>query len=193
MPGSSDDALKNDVTVVVIDSNELRRDWRAKITRPIVGWGLAGLGALFIVIGYFGVANQALVAKQLPYLVSGGIGGMVLVAVGAFLLGTDDVRKQLQRVERLESLVDDLHRTLLVPAGGAQTEVTPDLGSATRPNGAVLDTHVELVALPRGKSYHLLGCSMVAGKEAPPIEPAEISARELQPCPLCTPAPVHVV
>jgi hypothetical protein len=193
MPSSGDDALNKDVTVVVIDSNELRRDWRTKITRPIVGWALAGLGALFIVIGYFGVANQALVAKQLPYLVSGGIGGMVLVAVGAFLLGTDDVRKQLQRVERLESLVDDLHRTLLVPAGSVQTEVSSEPGAPTSPNGSLFDTHIDLVALPRGKSYHLAGCSMVAGKDAPPIEAAEINARELQPCPLCTPAPVHVV
>jgi hypothetical protein len=193
MPSPNDDPVNTDVTVVVIDSNELRRDWRAKITRPIVGWTLSGLGALFIVIGYFGVANQALVAKQIPYLVSGGIGGMVLVAVGAFLLGTDDVRKQLQRVERLESLVDDLHRTLLEPAGGAEPKASSDLGAATRPNGSVVDTHIDVVALPRGKSYHLAGCSMVAGKEAPPIEPAEISARELQPCPLCTPAPVHAV
>src|SRR5882724_763392 len=108
-----------DVNVVVVDGRELRRGWRAKVTRPIAGIALAALGVVFIIAGYLGVAHEALVAKQLPYLVSGGIGGMVLVAVGAFLLGTDDVRRQLERVEKLESMVTDLHDTLLQARGTA--------------------------------------------------------------------------
>src|SRR5258706_16305401 len=108
-----------DVNVVVVDGRELRRGWRAKVTRPIAGIALAALGVVFIIGGYLGVAHEALVAKQLPYLVSGGIGGMVLVAVGAFLLGTDDVRRQLERVEHLETMVADLHQTLLQAQGHA--------------------------------------------------------------------------
>lgn len=188
--GSNSNAKSNaeantDVRVVVVDGAELRRDWRAKLTRPVVGWALSALGALFIVIGYFGVANEALVAKQIPYLVSGGIGGMVLVAVGAFLLGTDDIRKQLNRIEQLESMVDDLHRTLLVAAGN---EAAGPVGP--RANGSVDRESEELVALPHGKSYHTAGCSMVAGKTAPQVDIGELSARGLRPCPLCRPAPV---
>lgn len=174
-----------EVRVVVVDGAELRRAWRAKLTRPAVGWALAALGALFIVLGYLGVANEALVAKQIPYLVSGGIGGMVLVAVGAFLLGTDDVRKQLARVEQLESMVEDLHHSLLVPAGGREP-VAP-AGPST--NGAVAVDSDELVALARGRSYHRAGCSMVAGKATTPVDADNVSARGLRPCPLCSPAP----
>lgn len=181
-----------DVRVVVVDGGELRHAWRAKLTRPVIGWALAALGALFIVLGYFGVANEALVAKQIPYLVSGGIGGMVLVAVGAFLLGTDDVRKQLDRVERLESMVGDLHRVLLVVAGteqAAQAAQAAPVGPST--NGAVAtgEGGDDLVALPHGRSYHRSGCSMVAGKPAAPVGPGELSKRGLRPCPLCVPAP----
>src|SRR5258706_9109584 len=121
-----------DVNVVVVDGRELRRGWRAKVTRPIAGIALAALGVVFIIAGYLGVAHEALVAKQIPYLVSGGIGGMVLVAVGAFLLGTDDVRKQLARVEQLETMVEDLHRTLLVPTGSQPVaSVTPAAPDST--------------------------------------------------------------
>jgi hypothetical protein len=187
-PSSNGNGGNGDVRVVVVDGSGLRRDWRAKLSRPIVGWALAALGAVFIIIGYFGVANEALVAKQIPYLVSGGIGGMVLVAVGAFLLGTDDVRKQLQRVEQLESLVEDLHRTLLVPAGSSETGSVGAASEVTA-NGAVAGDHHDLVALPRGKSYHKAGCSMVAGKTAPPVDAAELRSRGLRPCPLCSPAP----
>jgi len=192
MPNESDDS--QEVKVVVIDSNELRRDWRAKLTRPVVGWGLAALGAIFILIGYLGVAHEALVAKQIPYLVSGGIGGMVLVAVGAFLLGTDDVRRQLGRVDQLEEMVEDLHRTLLRPVGSgaladASTAETPALAVTT--NGAVAGDDTDLVALRRGKTYHRSGCTMVAGKDAPSIDLDEVRDRALQPCPLCSPAVAH--
>ncbi len=190
-----------EVRVVVIDSNELRRDWRARITRPVVGWVLAALGALFILLGYLGVAHEALVAKQIPYLVSGGIGGMVLVAVGAFLLGTDDVRKQLEKVEKLEAMVGDLHKTLLVPAGTQVTEgglLTDDTASFPNTsvdhsgNGTGSYGGRELVALPRGKSFHVAGCSMVAGKQTQPVDLSAIRQRGLRPCPLCSPDPVAV-
>ena len=176
----------DDVQVVVVDGRELRNDWRAKITRPIVGLALAALGVVFIAVGYWGVAHETLVAKQIPYLVSGGIGGMVLVAVGAFLLGTDDVRRQLERVERLEGMVEDLHGALLHERGTA----------ANRPNGAsspaasTAESSDSFVALARGKSYHRAGCSMVAGKSPLPVERSDIAARRLTPCPLCTPATV---
>ena len=191
-----------EVKVVVIDSGELRHDWRERITRPVVGWTLAALGALFILLGYLGVAHEALVAKQIPYLVSGGIGGMVLVAVGAFLLGTDDVRKQLERVEKLETMVGDLHKTLLVPAGSAsrdgraRLDDTASFGTVSQDrsaNGTGPYAGRELVALTRGKSFHVAGCSMVAGKQASPVDSSTIRERGLRPCPLCSPEPATAI
>ena len=198
MPNPNDPLEGSGVQVVVIDSNELRRDWRAKLTRVTVGWALAALGAVLILIGYLGVAHEALVAKQIPYLVSGGIGGMVLVAVGAFLLGTDDVRKQLARVEQLETMVEDLHRTLLVPAGSPRATPAPPPAvsddtptSGFEPSNGALVHHVEgLVALARGKSFHRAGCSMVAGKAVDAVDLTAVRTRGLRPCPLCAPEPI---
>lgn len=191
-------ASAEDANVVVVDDRDLRRGWRAKVTRPIVGAALGVLGVVFIVVGYWGVAHETLVAKQIPYLVSGGIGGMVLVAVGAFLLGTDDVRRQLERVEHLETMVSELHETLLIAQGAAlsspapATPATPII-TAAGPNGGVSLPAVPapegVVALARGKSYHLAACTMVAGKQVEAVDAATVDERGLAPCPLCDPAP----
>ena len=108
-------------------------------------------------------------------------------------LGTDDVRKQLQRVEHLETMVEDLHRTLLVPVGSqpaTDPASWPNSEYALQGNGAVVQ-HVEgLVALPRGKSFHRAGCSMVAGKNTDAVDLTAVRTRGLRPCPLCAPEPV---
>ena len=161
--------------------------WAAKVSRPMVGWGLLAIGAIALLAGYWGVANEALVAKQLPYLISGGIGGMVLVAVGAFLLGTHDVRQQLGRVEELEHLVRELHWVLLV--GGTTTAPDrPEVASAgsASPNGAA----TAVVALDRGRSYHRPSCGMVDGKDVKPVDAATIARRDLSPCSVCEPEAV---
>ncbi len=180
MAPQADEGTGDDVRVVVLDGRALRNDWRAKVTRPVVGAALAVAGVICIVLGYWGVAHEAVVAKQLPYLVSGGIGGMVLVAVGAFILGTDDVRHQLERVERLESMVADLHAVLLHAKG------TPAPSPAAAPSNGAAGSG-GLVALPRGKSFHRDGCTMVVGKDVQPVDEQAIAERSLTPCPLCDP------
>src|SRR5438067_3138030 len=94
--------------------------WAGRASRPVVGWVLIGAGALAILIGYFGLSDRVLVAEQLPYLISGGIGGMALVIVGGVFLATQDVRRDADRLEQMEAevtelrgLVGDLHRALL--------------------------------------------------------------------------------
>src|SRR2546421_11840382 len=67
--------------------------WVGKATRPVAGWILLGLGALFILFGWIGISGEALVAKQMPYLISGGLGGMLLVGIGAVFLATEDLRR----------------------------------------------------------------------------------------------------
>lgn len=103
--------------------------WVGKATRPVIGWVLTGVGVLVIALGWWGVSGESLVAKQLPYLISGGIGGLVLVALGAMFLATEDLRRDSGRLDRLEQMVDELHAVLLsradapTPAGHADAQV----------------------------------------------------------------------
>ena len=41
------------------------------------------VGAIAIILGWVGVSGHAYLANQLPYLISGGIGGLFLLGIGA--------------------------------------------------------------------------------------------------------------
>lgn len=99
--------------------------WAGKAVRPYTGWLVMALGAVFLLVGYLGVSREAEVAKQLPYLISGGLGGIALVALGAFFLGTQDLRRELSRLDRIERLVGDLHGALLEEAPPAAPDDVP--------------------------------------------------------------------
>ena len=50
-----------------------------------VGAVLVPIGLLLIGVAWKGVANTGAVAEQVPFLVSGGLGGLALVVLGGFL------------------------------------------------------------------------------------------------------------
>lgn len=160
--------------------------WVGRATRPVVGWACIGVAAVFVLAGYLGVSREALVAKQLPYLISGGVGGVVLAIVGAYLLGTEELRRDAARLDRLERMVTELHAVLLTrpdapPAPGASAG---ELAVSGR-NGA---GHEGLYALPDGETFHRAGCAMIEGKASVRnVNRSTIRRRGLAPCPLCEP------
>src|SRR5581483_1830142 len=87
--------------------------WVGGAARPLIGWGLGAIGILVIIVGWYGVSGQALVAKQLPYLISGGLGGVALVGIGAALIGTERLRQDARRIARLEEMVKAQRPVLL--------------------------------------------------------------------------------
>jgi hypothetical protein len=153
--------------------------WVGKATRPVVGWVLVGAGALVIVIGYLGVSRESIVAKQMPYLISGGVGGMLLVAVGAVFLATEDIRRDSGRLDRVEEMVQQLHQTLLTRSDAPTLEGDP----ASSANGAR-----RLVTLPDSTSFHRADCAMVSGKNASTVAASTVRRRNLEPCALCEPS-----
>ncbi|MCA1842670.1 MAG: hypothetical protein LC792_05665 [Actinobacteria bacterium] len=90
-------------------------DWlRAQWDRvAAVVLAVAGLGVL--VAGWFGVSDQVLPAAQIPYLLSGGVVGAVLIAIGATAWISADLRDEWRKLDRLEefaaALLDDGDRT----------------------------------------------------------------------------------
>jgi hypothetical protein len=136
--------------------------------RPAAAWGLVAAGVLLLVLGWYGVSGESLTAKQLPYLVSGGLGGVALLVLAAALLTTQDVRRQLERLERVEAKVTTLYELLV-------DELVP----------SALDA-AGLVHVAGGSTYHRPTCPLVAGKEAAPLTAADRLA--LTPCDVCSPA-----
>jgi hypothetical protein len=159
--------------------------WVRRATRPVWGWILVGLGLLLVLMGYLGISREALVAKQLPYLISGGILGLALVGFGAMLVGTEDLKRTQERIDHLEDLVADLHAVLLsrsdAPTISTNGETAGHGATGTRAD-------VTLLALPSGQSYHRPDCSMIEGKrEAKPITASAARREGLKPCRLCEP------
>lgn len=88
--------------------------------RLLLGWILVAVAAALIVGGWFGVSGEPEVARQMAYLVSGGIGGIVSGVIGVGLLISHDVRRDRERLGRLEAAVLELRE--LVVAQAAQAE-----------------------------------------------------------------------
>jgi hypothetical protein len=159
--------------------------WVGRATRPVWGWILVGLGFLLVLIGYLGISREALVAKQLPYLISGGIGGIALVGFGAMLVGTEDLKRTYERIDHLEDLVADLHAALL---SRPDAPALSSNGEAAGQHGASTSAGVTLLALPSGQSYHRADCSMIEGKrDAKPVTASAARRQGLKPCRLCEP------
>jgi hypothetical protein len=78
-------------------SRWLRTEWDR-----VLGFGLIGLGAVFVVLAYFGVSDSPYLAQQLSFITSGGIGGLFLLGAGATLLHTADVHDEWRKLDRIE-------------------------------------------------------------------------------------------
>lgn len=158
--------------------------WVVDIARPYLGWALLVLGAIAIFLGWYGVSGQALTAKQLPYLISGGVSGIALVLVGAVVLATGTLRREMSRLDRVERKVDDLYALLVAEP------VAPDAAEDAEAAQPADSAPESLVALPDGRTYHRSSCALVAGKsDQVVVDQSEIAARSLRPCPVCDPGP----
>lgn len=73
-----------------------------------LGIALAVAGALAMVIGWIGVSGALLPAEQLPYILSGGIGGLFLLGAGATMWLSADLRDEWRKLDRLEASATDV-------------------------------------------------------------------------------------
>lgn len=155
--------------------------WIGAALRPWAGWILIAAGAIAMWIGYLGVSREALPGKQIPFLVSGGMGGILLAVLGAYFLGTQELRKDSGRLDRLEEMVEDLHAALLA---------RPDAPATTNGASAVVeDAPRRVVAVAGGELFHRANCVMTDGKDASELTPAAARKRGMRPCPSCVPVP----
>ena len=84
------------------------RDPRISATLILGLWVASGLA--LICAAYWGTADRALVVFQLPYVVSGGLGGIALVGLGLALLSVHVDR--VASIEERQRLADVHRRTM---------------------------------------------------------------------------------
>jgi hypothetical protein len=90
------------------------------------GAACIGLGFLAIVFGWYGAAHSAYLFQEIPYLISGGLLGVALVAGGGFLFFAawivrllEENRRHAARVERTLDRVDRVLATVATDAAAA--------------------------------------------------------------------------
>jgi hypothetical protein len=133
----------------------------------ILGLGFVVAGFVVIGFGWSGMAKVACPDCQLPYLLSGGAGGLGLVIVGATLLILSYIRAtQFSFTEQVDRINQALVRVAGVAVGGAT------------------DGHV----VAGQSTYHRPECRLVQGKtglEKVTVATAQMSG--LSPCRVCNP------
>ena len=69
--------------------------------------GLTIAGLVAVLVGYLGVRDESHIELQLPYLISGGLGGLVLMALGALVLIQYQMRIQARRFAEMTDSLDE--------------------------------------------------------------------------------------
>ena len=140
--------------------------------------GLLGIlyclvGALLIFLGWNGAASYDRVSAQMPYLVSGGLGGLALVVLGSALIVTHSHRNDRAS---LQATLEDLRETLGRVAEAEQVAVG---------HGAETGTDVVLAG---PNAYHRPNCRLVVGQSGvTPMNIAAARGRGLEACRICAP------
>lgn len=146
-------------------------------------WACVAAGAIALIVGWVGMSSTAYPAEQLPYMLSGGLGGMFLLGLGAMLWLSADLRDEWRKLDLIQDELrgagnggaansQEMHSAddLLT---GAPIEEHEVLGPSPRSNprasaaasGAVEDTK-EIVAVGRGRRPAISDSATLDG--APP-------------------------
>jgi hypothetical protein len=67
-------------------------------------WVLVALGGLGLILGWIGVTGTPYTFEQIPFVISGGLGGIFLLGVGAMLWISADLRDEWRKLDELIEL-----------------------------------------------------------------------------------------
>jgi len=74
----------------------LRNQWDR-----VAAWVLIALGGLLLLVGWLGVSDALLPTEQMPYIVSGGLGGICLIGIGVMLWLSADLRDEWSELHEI--------------------------------------------------------------------------------------------
>ena len=110
----------------------LRANWDRAVAVVLV---LAGV--ILLVVGWFEISGTGLVAEQLPYLISAGLGGVALITLGCTAWLSADLQDEWRRMDGIEARLRDLGRPEPPPASDFDvTTDVPVVAGAASSNGS---------------------------------------------------------
>jgi hypothetical protein len=91
---------------------------------------LTVIGVIALIGGWLGVRGTPVLAEQTRYIVSGGIGAVFFLGVGATLWLSADLRDEWRKLDRIEQCLGDgvlRWASDSTPAGPAETQTLVDV------------------------------------------------------------------
>lgn len=70
-------------------------------------WTAIFAGGVALLAGWLGASRSALTTEQIPYLISGGLGGLFLLGVGAMLWISADLRDEWRKLDQIADEISD--------------------------------------------------------------------------------------
>lgn len=74
----------------------------------VLAWLLAGAGALALILGWLGVTDTPYSWEQIPFVISGGLGGIYLLGLGAMFWFSADLRDEWRKIDALTEIEERL-------------------------------------------------------------------------------------
>ena len=94
--------------------------------RQLVAGGLVVAALVVLVIGYANIRDEIQVAAQMPYVLTGGIGALILTGLGMVVLRSQDDKAVLDRLGVLEATNDELRERVDYLTQLLETALLPD-------------------------------------------------------------------
>jgi len=141
----------------------------------VAGGVLMPLGVVLVIIGWYGAAHTSRLFEEIPYLISGGMLGIVLSSIGAALY----FGYWLTRIVAGERQIVDVLARMEAKLEAANVES----GVA----GGAVDAPGRFVATPTGTMFHRPECPVVADRPASELRTVTLPATGMSPCKLCAP------
>jgi hypothetical protein len=145
----------------------------------VAGGVMLPLGALMILLGWYGASHTTRTWEQTPYLISGAVFGLFLALAGGFCY----FGYWLSRMLATEREMLDVLRSLTTPPTAGVVAPEPTAQAAVE--GPAEST---FVATPSGSMFHRLDCQVVADRSSSELRIIEPGTPGFVPCKLCVSA-----
>ncbi|MGQ0465791.1 MAG: hypothetical protein ACT4QG_10785 [Sporichthyaceae bacterium] len=111
-------------------NDQLRALGFKALAAALVAGGLA-----CVLLGYLGVRRNDDIVLQLPYLASGGIGGLALIALGAVVLLLEQMREQTRRAAAVTESLEEWKESAMTELRAFLQNTTLELEVVAPTNG----------------------------------------------------------
>lgn len=108
----------------VVGAAFLRRQWDR-----VAAWGCVVVGAMALLIGWMGISDTPFAAEQIPFVISGGIGGVFFLGVGAMLWISADLHDEWRKLDEIEAVLRQHLEDGAVPPARTTAARTTEVGA----------------------------------------------------------------